>query len=311
MTRRILITGGAGFIGSHLADALVAGGHAVAILDNFRTGRRGYLPEVATLYEADITDPAAVRHAIQEFRPEVISHHAGQINVRESVASPLTDAAINILGSLMLLEACAGSTVEHLLFASTGGALYGDEVPRPTPETAPATPQSPYGIAKLTVEEYLRVLGPLQQLAVTVFRYANVYGPRQIVEGEAGVIAIFCERLRAGQVPTIYGDGEQTRDYIHVQDIVSANLAAIEERITGTFNLGTSVGTSLNQATALLLRAANSQVEVEYRGARAGEIRNSVLDATQASAALGWSAKIPLEAGLADTWSWFAERLER
>lgn len=311
MAQRILITGGAGFIGSHLADALIEHGHEVAILDNFRTGRRAYVPEGATLYEVDITDSVAVRECLTAFSPEVISHHAGQINVRESLASPQTDAAINILGSLILLEACSGSSVEHLLFSSTGGALYGDEVARPTPESAPTTPQSPYGIAKLTVEEYLRVLGPLQQLAVTVFRYANVYGPRQIVEGEAGVIAIFCERLRDGRAPEIYGDGEQTRDYIHVSDIVAANVAAIEGRVTGTFNLGTGVGSSLNQATSVLLQAAQSTIAPIYGSARVGEIRDSVLDASRAAQALGWSPQIALESGLMDTWSWFASGSNR
>lgn len=309
--QRVLITGGAGFIGSHLADALLAAGHTVGILDSFRTGRRSYLPDQVALYEVDLTDSTAVHEALADFRPQVVSHHAGQINVRSSLESPQEDAAINILGSLILLEAAVQTGVEHLTFSSTGGALYGDDVERPTPESAPTTPLSPYGIAKLAVEEYFRVLGPLHGLPVTVFRYANVYGPRQIVEGEAGVIAIFCERLRDGLTPVIYGDGEQTRDYIHVADIVSANQAAIERRVTGVFNLGTGIATSLTDLARQLETLSGAATSATHGPARPGEIRHSCLDARRACAALSWEPVVPLAAGLAETWRWFQSRATR
>ncbi|MEO7994181.1 MAG: NAD-dependent epimerase/dehydratase family protein, partial [bacterium] len=187
MAERVLITGGAGFIGSHLADALLARGHMVAVLDNFSTGRRRYVPEAATLYDADLLDSARLREALADFAPTVVSHHAAQINVRIALDDPIRDAATNILGALVLLEACLAAGVQQFVFASSGGAMYGDDAPRPTSEAIPPGPESPYGLSKLTFEEYLRVLGRLHpELIITILRYANVYGPRQIVEGEAG-----------------------------------------------------------------------------------------------------------------------------
>lgn len=305
MTRRILITGGAGFIGSHLVKACVAAGYTVAVLDDFRTGRREYLPPGIQLYEVDICDAQAVQATLAEFHPQAVSHHAAQINVRQSVAAPGEDAGINIGGSLNLLEAIlAAGGVEQLIFASTGGALYGDDAPRPTPEAEPPAPQSPYGIAKWTVEEYLRVLGALHGLPVTVLRYANVYGPRQIPEGEAGVVAIFCEALRAGRAPVIFGDGGQTRDYLYVEDVVAAHQAALAGGITGTFNLGTGAGTSVTELYALLCEASGSTIATEYGPARPGEIRDSALDASAARAALGWAPQVELAEGLRRTWAW-------
>src|SRR5215212_1162880 len=225
---KILITGGAGFIGSHVADGYLAEGHDVVVVDDLSTGHRANLPERARLCEADLTDGAELARILETERPDVVNHHAAQRSVRVSVEDPAEDARINVIGSLRLLELSRRYGVKKVIFISTGGAIYGEDTPIPTPEDAPAWPVSPYGIAKLSVEHYLYYYGVQFGLSSVILRYANVYGPRQDPHGEAGVVAIFVERLLAGQECTIFGDGGQTRDYVYVGDLVRANIAALD-----------------------------------------------------------------------------------
>ena len=311
VAQRVLISGGAGFIGSHLADAYLAAGWTVAVLDNFSTGHRAYPPPKATLFEVDLRDAARVQAAVAAFKPDVISHHAGQINVRKSLNDPLTDASVNLLGGLILLEAAIRNEVGQFIFASTGGAIYGDDAPRPTSEEAPTHPISPYGLSKLAFEEYLQVLGRLNPITATVFRYANVYGPRQIVEGEAGVIAIFTECLLSGRAPLLYGTGENTRDYIHVADVVAANLLVTGSAERGPFNLGTGGATSVSDLYAQIQEAAGIHITPQPAPGRPEEITHSSLDASRFRQSFGWEPKVPLAEGIARTVRWFAEKRER
>jgi UDP-glucose 4-epimerase len=241
---RILVTGGAGFIGSHVADHLVAAGHDVAVVDNLSTGRREFVPPQAEFFLYDISSPEAAE-LIRSWRPEALVHHAAQMNVRFSVADPVTDARENILGSLNLFQAAMEAQVKKIIFASTGGAIYGDEAPIPARETDSPWPDSPYGIAKLAVEHYLRYYQQEHGLTTISLRYANVYGPRQNGLGEAGVVAIFIEKFLAGQQPIINGDGLQTRDFVYVKDVVAANLQALDYPHSGTFNIGTGRETDI------------------------------------------------------------------
>ncbi|HYE77016.1 MAG TPA: NAD-dependent epimerase/dehydratase family protein, partial [bacterium] len=237
--------------------------------------------------------------------------HAARINVRWSLEDPQADGRDNLMGSLHLLEAALAAKVEHFLFASSGGALYGDQVSRPTPEDAPREPTSPYGIAKLAIEEYLRVLGTLYGLPVVVFRYANVYGPRQIPEGEAGVVGIFAQALLEGRAPTIYGSGENRRDYLYIDDCVSANVLAVEGRATGVFNLGTGVEADVQEVYAAVARAVGTDLTPAPGPERPGEVLASSLDATRFREAYGWAPSVPLHDGIRRTVEWFRSGAER
>jgi UDP-glucose 4-epimerase len=298
---RILVAGGAGFIGSHIVDTYLAAGHSVAIVDNLSTGRREHVNPGARLYPIDLGAPEALAEVLAREQPEVVSHQAAQKSVRLSVEDPATDATINIVGTLHLLEQCRRHGVQHVIFASTGGAIYGDVNTIPTPEEHPAWPVSPYGIAKLTVEHYLYFYHHQYSLPYTALRYANVYGPRQDPHGEAGVVAIFVERLLAGDSVTIFGDGEQTRDYVYVGDVAAANLRALEARALGPFNIGTGIETSVNDLYRSLQQAIGIDRAANYASGRPGEQARSAVDARHATDTLRWRPQVSLDEGLRRT----------
>ena len=315
MARRALVTGGAGFIGSHVADALLAEGFAVDVLDDLSSGRRENLPAGVTLHEADVGSDAAAR-LVREGGFDVVCHLAAQIDVRKSVADPVHDARINVLGTVNLAEAIrvsGGRT--RLVFASTGGALYGDFVTPPNVEDYPKDPESPYGIGKLSAEYYLSYYGRLHGLETVVLRFANVYGPRQDPHGEAGVVAIFCNRILSGQAMTVFGDGRQTRDYVFVKDVALANVAAATRPLppagrldARAFNVGTAVETTVLELAAELQRAAGREVGVDHAPARPGEQARSAVRVDKAREVLGWEPRVSLGEGLAETFAWFAAR---
>ena len=304
MTRHILITGGAGFIGSNLADAFVARGWRVSIVDNLSTGDRRNLNPSAEFHEIDIRD-AAAGDLIRKLKPDVISHHAAQMDVRKSVEDPAADADVNIIGTLRLLEAAADAGVKRVVFASTGGAIYGEPVDVPQGETHPTAPLSPYGCAKLAVEHYLHYFRVVCGLSSVALRYANVYGPRQNAHGEAGVIAIFAKRMINGQTVTINGSGEQTRDFVYVGDVVAANLAASESEWQGAYNVGTGIETSINALYQTLASVAGLSSPAEFAQAKAGEQMRSVLDGQRLRALAALPEPVRLREGLRTTFDWF------
>lgn len=301
---RILVTGGAGFIGSHVADRMVALGHQVAVLDDLSTGFREFVPPAARFYEASLADAAAVDAVVAEFRPELVDHHAAQIDVRKSVEQPRHDATINVLGSLSLLESCVRHRVRKVVYASTGGALYGEGRSLPATEEHPVNPEAPYGASKHTVEHYLYIFQLLHGLDYTVLRYPNVYGPRQNPHGEAGVNAIFIGLMLEGKRPRIFGTGEQVRDYLNVEDVVRANELALERGGGEIMNIGTGVGTSVNEIFSTLKELLGFEGEPLYEAARPGEIQRIYLDATRAGRVLGWKPTIPFREGLLRTVEW-------
>jgi UDP-glucose 4-epimerase len=312
---RVLVTGGAGFIGSHVADRFLAAGNRVVVVDNLSSGKRENIPRAAEFHELDIGSVEAA-DLVKNGAFDVIAHLAAQIDVRRSVEDPTFDARVNVLGTLNLAEAVRTSSNARrtrFIFASTGGALYGDFVTPPSPERSPKDPDSPYGISKLSVEHYLAYYSRVHGLNTVVLRFGNVYGPRQDPHGEAGVVAIFCRRLLDGRPLTIYGDGTQTRDYIYVGDVADAFMTAADaslpapERLdTRAFNVGTGVETSVIELTELLKRAARRDGRVEFAPKRPGELARSVLAPEKAAEQLGWRAGTSLERGLAQTYAWFA-----
>ena len=301
---RTLVTGGAGFIGSTLVDALLAAGHEVTVLDDLSRGRREQVAGTARLVVADVAGPAA-RDALLAARPEVVFHEAAQIDVRRSVAEPLLDTTVNVLGTVNLLQACVDAGVRRVVFASSGGAIYGDTDVIPTAETHPARPASHYGAAKQCGEAYGGVYSLLYGLEFVALRYANVYGPRQDPHGEAGVVAIFAERLLSGREATINGDGGQTRDYVHVGDVVAANLLAMETPNLGAYNIATSVETDVNVLYGHIARAVGSDTPPEHGPAKPGEQRRSCLAIGLAADRLGWRPRIELRHGLENTVDFF------
>ncbi|MFN8625862.1 MAG: NAD-dependent epimerase/dehydratase family protein [Candidatus Binatia bacterium] len=305
---RILVTGGAGFIASHVADAFVAAGHDVAILDDLSSGRRENLNPKARFYQLDVQD-AAVADVFQRERPEVLCHHAAQMDVRRSVADPIFDARVNLVGLLNLLEQGRQHGLRRVLFASTGGAIYGEQDVFPARETHKTEPLSPYGVAKLASERYLFFYSATYGISYAALRYANVYGPRQNPHGEAGVVAIFCEKLLRGEQPVINGDGTQTRDYVYVGDLVRANLAALQSKFTGALNLGTGIETDVNALFRTLVRLCGSAATDVHGLAKAGEQRRSVIDNALAQRVLGWRPEVTLEAGLQRTVEFFRQRV--
>ena len=296
---RALVTGGAGFIGSHLVDALRAEGADVLVVDDLSAGRAERLAHGARLARVDITDRAAVDRAFDEHAPERVFHLAAQASVTASVNDPQRDATVNVLGTLNVLEA-ARRHGAPLVFTSTGGALYGDGVPMPTPEETPTLPLSPYGASKLAGEAYVRSWTAAHGLANAVMRLGNVYGPRQTPHGEAGVVAIFSHRLHTGEECTLYGHGKPTRDYVHVLDVVAALRAASGH--AGTFNVGTGVETDVAELYAALARAAGVERAPVLAELRAGELQRSCLDAARARSELGWKPGIAIADGLAQTY---------
>jgi UDP-glucose 4-epimerase len=296
---RAIVTGGAGFIGSHLVDALVARGDDVLVVDDLSTGRRERVNPDARFLQLDIRDAEAVAGAWAQDRPEVCFHLAAQADVRVSVADPARDALVNVLGTIQVLEASRDHSAQ-VVFSSTGGAIYG-ECEAPAPETAPREPISPYGTSKLAGEEYLATANRLYGTSHVALRLGNVYGPRQDPHGEAGVVAIFLGRLAEGQPPRIFGDGTQTRDYVYVGDVVRALLAAAGHP-GGVFNVGTGAETSVLELADACMRASGVRLEPVFEPARLGELARSVLDPGLAERELGFRADVSIDAGLAETW---------
>jgi UDP-glucose 4-epimerase len=295
---RILVTGGAGFIGSHVVDRYVAAGHEVSVVDDLSTGQRARVNPQARFHELGIQSPELAQVFAQE-RPEAVSHQAAQADVRRSVDDPAHDARVNILGSINLLDCCRRFQVGRVIYASSGGAVYGDTDTIPTPEDHPARPASPYGISKLTVEYYLACWQALYGVRGLALRYANVYGPRQSPFGEAGVVAIFAHRLLRGEQAVINGDGRQTRDYVYVADVAEANLRALERPdVTGALNVGTGVETDVVALFALLRAAADVRAGARHGPVKPGEQRRSAVEPTRARESLGWRPRVDLAEGL-------------
>ncbi len=301
-----LVTGGAGFIGSNLVDQLLGRGHEVHVVDDLSSGKESNLEAAlaagATLHTADIRDGDAMRDLFAGVKPEVVFHLAAQIDVRVSVADPAYDARTNVEATANLLETGRVNGVRRFVFASTGGAIYGVTDVMPTPENTEARPMAPYGTSKLCAEQYLGLYERLHGMSTVALRFGNVYGPRQDVHGEAGVIAIFCGRLRRGEDLRVFGDGEQTRDYIYVGDLVEAIATAGEGDATGAINLGTEEETSVLRVAELLQVHAGATSPIDFQPARLGEIQRSVLDAGRAREVLGWSAATRIDEGLRLTW---------
>ena len=295
---RTLVTGGAGFIGSNLVDGLLARGAGVAVVDSLVTGRRENVDAAAQLHEVDITDVAALDAVVAQVSPDVIFHLAAQIDVRHSVADPADDLRVNGGGTIAVLDSARRHGVRHVAFASTGGAIYGETDVVPTPEDAPARPMAPYGMSKLTAEGYCRLFAELHGVRVTALRFANVYGPRQDPLGEGGVVAIYCGLAVRGGEAAVYGDGEQTRDFVYVGDVVDALIAAADGRPFGPYNVGTGVETSVNALAAQLGLATR------HEPARPGEVVRSCLDPTRAARGLGWAPATDLASGLDRTLAW-------
>jgi UDP-glucose 4-epimerase len=304
---RLLVTGGAGFIGSHTVDALVARSHDVAVLDDLSSGKREQVNARARFHLADLRDARRVAAVIEQERPAVIYHLAAQMDVRRSVADPAFDAGVNLVGMLNLMEAARTRGLKRVIFASSGGAIYGEQDSFPCDESHPCRPVSPYGVAKLASEQYLFFYQHEYGIGYTAMRYGNVYGPRQDPHGEAGVVAIFCGRLLRDELCTIYGDGRQTRDYVYVGDVAGANLAALEHDSGGAFNVGTGQETDVNQLYAELARLAGSGKAPAYGAARPGEQRRSVISPARAGRELGWQPKMTLREGLAATFEHFKQ----
>jgi UDP-glucose 4-epimerase len=301
---RALVTGGAGFIGSNLVDALLERGEDVSVLDDLSTGQRENLEPAlaagARLDEADITDPGAVARCIEERKPEVVFHLAAQIDVRRSVADPVFDLGVNAGGTINLLRAAERGSIRRLVFASTGGAIYGEGAGRSLPlaEDAECRPDAPYGQSKLAAEGYLALSSRQHGLSTVALRLGNVYGPRQDPLGEAGVAAIFSGALLEGRRPRVFGSGEQTRDYIYVDDVVEGFLAAAASEVDGAYNVGTGVETSVLALGELLAKACGAEFDPEIAEARPGEVQRIAIDSSRAAADLGWRAETPLDEGL-------------
>ncbi len=306
---KILVTGGAGFIGSYVVDAFIAAGHAVAVADNLSTGSPAWVNPKAAFYPADVRS-ARLAEVFAAERPDVVAHLAAQAAVARSVADPAFDASVNIMGGLNLLDCCRRFGVRRLIYSSTGGAAYGDTDVLPTSEDHPVLPVSPYGISKIAMEHYVSAWGGLFGLSGVSLRYANVYGPRQSPHGEAGVVAIFCHRLLTGPTPVINGDGEQTRDYVYVEDVAAANLRALEHpEVTGGVNIGTGIETSVNEIYRGLAAVAGLRAAAQHGPARPGEQRRSCLSPALAKRALGWVPTVALGEGLARTFESFKRQV--
>jgi UDP-glucose 4-epimerase len=300
---RVLVTGGAGFIGSHLTDALLARGDDVAVVDDLSAGRAGRLPERADLHKISVTAGGPLLALVSDLRPELICHLAAQIDVRTSVAAPAADAEANVVGTVNVLEA-ARATDARVLFCSTGGALYGRDAPIPSLEDVLPLPESPYGVAKYCAEQYVGLYNRLHGTQHSALRLANVYGPRQGAAGECGVVPIFCSSVLAGRRPVIYGDGSQTRDYVYVGDVVAAFLAAADRGRPGTWNIGTGTEVSVLELAGLIGGVAGRPAEPGFAAPRAGELQRSALAVERAQRDLGWQAATALTDGLRAAYRW-------
>jgi UDP-glucose 4-epimerase len=297
---KIAITGGAGFIASHIADAYLALGHEVFVIDNLSTGKRENIPAQATFIEMDVND-SALRDLFIAEKFDIVNHHAAQMDVRVSVQDPSYDARINILGGLNVYESAFKSGVKKIIFASSGGTVYGDQEYFPADEHHPTKPISPYGIAKLSNEQYLYYYAHVHGLPYVAFRYANIYGPRQNPHGEAGVIAIFAQKMLRGEQPIINGEGLQTRDYVYVGDVVQANVLALQPSMIGAYNIGTSLETDVNTLFRHLRELTGSECEEQHAPAKQGEQLRSVLSYERIHTSFGWTPKMNLVEGLSKT----------
>jgi len=307
---KILVTGGAGFIGSWVAELLIRDGHHVLILDDISSGKEENIPKDAEFIREDIKNHESLDRIFNDFKPEVINHHAAQINVRKSLEDPTLDAKINIIGTLNLLELSKKYNIEKFIFASTGGAIYGEPEIIPTDENTIPQPISPYGVSKYAVESYLSYYKAVYGLSFVALRYSNVYGPRQDPHGEAGVIAIFCNRIISGDACVIFGDGTQTRDYVFVGDVARANLLSLSAP-DGIYNIGTEKETSVNDLAILLHQSSEKPIKVENSLPRDGEVRRIALNIQKAKDVLDWTPNISLEDGIAQTWKWFENNLSK
>jgi UDP-glucose 4-epimerase len=306
---KILVTGGAGFIGSHVVDAFLAAGHDVAVVDNLTTGAARWINPRARFHEIDLRSTGLAR-VFETERPEVVAHLAAQASVGRSVTDPALDASVNVGGGVALLECCRRYGVRRVIYSSSGGAGYGDTDVIPTPESHPSLPISPYGITKVAVEQYVSAWVGIYGISGVSLRYANIYGPRQNPQGEAGVIAIFCHRLLTGQAPIINGDGGQTRDYTYVADVAAANVAALEHpEATGGVNICTGVETSVTDLYQARVQASGSTVKAQHAPARPGEQRRSCLSPALAARALGWKPTVSLAEGLRRTFDFFKKEI--
>jgi UDP-glucose 4-epimerase len=303
---KVLITGGAGFIGSHIGDRFIQEGHEVVVVDNLSSGKKKNVNKKARFYKTDILSPKIAK-ILQKEKPNIISHHAAQIDVRRSVADPIYDAQVNILGLLNLLENAVRHGVKRVMFASSGGAIYGEQQTYPAPESHPAHPISPYGIAKLTSEHYLYYYQQVRGLSSVSLRYGNVYGPRQDPFGEAGVVAIFTQKMLTGEVPVINGNGQQTRDYVFIEDVVEANVAALHHELEGIYNVGTGKETSVNELFAELRKLIQFDKKEIFGPEKRGELTRSVLDSGRLHKATDWEPRMGVEEGLARTVAYFKE----
>jgi len=309
---RILVTGGAGFIGSHVVDAYVAAGHEVAVLDNFSTGRVENVNPAAAVHRVDVRERKQVGEALASFRPEVVNHHAAQSEVPKSVADPGYDAEVNLVGGLNVLKACVDHSVRKVIFSSTGGALYGEPDVVPAAEDHPIRPLSPYGTSKFAFEQYLGTFERTFGLQYTVLRYANIYGARQDFHAEEGrVVAIFAGRMLERRPVTIDGDGEQARDMLHVGDVASANLVALEKGAGGTYHISTGVPATVNDLFRKLAILTDYKLQPNFGPPRKGDVYRIALDSGKARAELGWEPRIPLEEGLSLTIDYFREQGSR
>lgn len=302
---KILVTGGAGFIGSNVVDALVKDGHEVTVLDNLSTGKEENINPEVKFYNIDLLDMESLELAFREFKPDVVNHHAAQIDVRKSVEDPAFDAETNIIGSINLFELSINAGVRRIIFSSTGGALYGELEKLPVSEDTPIEPLSPYGVAKYCTENYLNYFKRLYGIERVILRYANVYGPRQDPLGEAGVVAIFTGKILKGEKPVIYGDGNQTRDYIYVEDVVKANVLALEGK-EGIYNIGTGKETSVNELINVFSNVLGREIKPEYAPPRKGEVHRISLDADMAKRELSFVPKYSLPEGIRETIEWYA-----
>lgn len=299
---RILVTGGAGFIGSHLVDNLVKR-HQVTVIDNLSSGNRSNVNKRARLLVTDICSPR-LKTYVKKIQPEYIFHLAAQMNVRASIEDPVFDAKVNILGSLNLFEAAIASKVKRLVFSSTGGAIYGEQKTFPISENAQPQPEAPYGVAKYAIEHYLKFYNRVYGLSTICLRYANVYGPRQNPKGEAGVVAIFSNNLNKNLPIKIFGNGEQTRDYVYVQDVVRANIAAMKSNYVGSINIGTGKETSVNMLVKQIMKIAGYKTTIQYKSAISGELLRNAIQPAQALKELQWKPSVQLDQGLRFTWEW-------
>jgi len=305
---KIAVTGGAGFIGSHIVDAYIAEGHDVVVLDNFSTGKKENVNKQAGVEKVDITDAAKIRKIFEKEKFDVVNHHAAQVNVRASVDNPTEDATVNILGGINIYEAARATDVKKVIFASSGGAVYGEQRYFPADEKHPKRPFSPYGVSKHANEKYLVYYKMVYGIEDVILRYTNVYGPRQNPQGEAGVIAIFTEKMMKNDQPIINGDGTQTRDYVYVDDIVRANVLALTEKARGIYNCSTGVEFSVNTVFQILKLRTGCACKMVHGPAKPGEQQRSVCSFRKIEKGLGWKPEYNLEQGIARTVEWFRQQ---